>query len=138
VLRCPGIYGPDRGVHVRLLRGDYRLPGDGSRSLSRIHVEDLAALLLATADGEGGAFTGRTFVVGDLRPAPHREVVEYLCAAYGVPWPASVPLESVHATLRADREVDGSRALSELGVRLRFPTYREGMSPEATGLARRG
>jgi uncharacterized protein (DUF486 family) len=43
VLRSPGIYGPERGIQVRLLRGDFKLSGDGSRYGSRIHVEDLAA-----------------------------------------------------------------------------------------------
>lgn len=132
VLRCPAIYGPTRGLHARVLCGEHRIPGDGSRFLSRVHVEDLSALVLASA-----RFAGETFVVGDLAPAPHLEVVEYICAAYGVPLPAHVPLESVHESLRADRRIDPSRALQMLGVAPRFPGYRDGMSPEATGLRAR-
>jgi nucleoside-diphosphate-sugar epimerase len=132
VLRSPAIYGPTRGLHARVLRGEHRIPGDGSRFLSRVHVEDLAAFALASA-----AFTGETFVVGDLAPAPHLEVVEYVCAAYGVPLPEHVPLESVHESLRADRRIDPSRALQMLGVAPRFPSYRDGMSPSATGLRSR-
>lgn len=123
VLRCPGIYGPERGIHVRLLRGDYCLPGDGQNVLSRIHVEDLAALLLAAPRAPR-----ETFVVGDLEPAPHAVVVRFLCERYGVPFPPSAPLESVPETLRADRSVDSSRALASLGVTLRYPTFREGMA----------
>lgn len=123
VLRCPGIYGPDRGIHVRLLRGDYRLPGDGQNVLSRIHVEDLAALLLAAPRAPGD-----TFVVGDLEPAPHALVVRFLCERYGVPFPPSAPLDSVSETLKADRSVDSSRALASLGVTLRYPSFREGMA----------
>ena len=63
VLRAPGIYGPERGIHVRLARGDFKLSADGSRYSSRIHVEDLAELLLASA-----TTPGETFVVGDLEP----------------------------------------------------------------------
>lgn len=127
VLRCPGIYGPERGVHVRLLRGDYRLPGDGTRSFSRIHVDDLAELILAAPSSPG-----ETFVVGDTEPATHAEVVGWLVSVYGVAFPASIPLDLVHETLRADRAVDGSRALRQLGVRLAYPTYREGMAPPLT------
>jgi nucleoside-diphosphate-sugar epimerase len=127
VLRCPGIYGPDRGLHKRIERGEHKIPGDGSRTLSRIHVEDLAVLILASA-----AARAETFVVGDLQPAPHIEVVRFICAERSLPLPPAVPLESVHESLRADRSVDSTRALAKLGVTLRFPTYREGMSVTAT------
>jgi nucleoside-diphosphate-sugar epimerase len=132
VLRCPALYGSDRGLHVRILRGEHRIPGDGTRYLSRIHVEDLAQLVL----GSGGIaeLRGQTLLVGDLEPAPHGDVVRFICEAYGVPMPPFVPLESVHESLRADRRVDASRALTRLGVTLRFPSYRDGMAPTATGL----
>lgn len=130
VLRSPAIYGPDRGLHVRVLGGEHRIPGDGSRTLSRIHVEDLAALLLAAR-----AVTGETFVVGDAEPAPHLDVVRFVCETYGVPLPESVPLGDVHDSLRADRAVDGTRALAVLRVTLRYPSYRDGMTSRATGRA---
>jgi len=129
VLRCPGIYGPDRGLHMRILRGEHRIPGDGSRTLSRIHIDDLAAFVLATSETRG-----ETFVVGDLAPAPHIEVVRFVCEAYGVPLPPSVPWHEVHESLRADRQVDASRARDRLGVTLGFPSFREGMAPSATGI----
>jgi nucleoside-diphosphate-sugar epimerase len=122
VLRSPGIYGAERGIHVRLRRGDFKLSGDGSRYGSRIHVEDLAALLLASA-----ATPGETFVVGDLEPCRQRDMVTWLCHQLNLPFPASAPLSEVHETLRRNRRVDSSRALERLGVTLRFPTYREGL-----------
>ncbi len=131
VLRCPGIYGPERGLHRRVLGGEHRIPGDGSRTLSRIHVVDLAELLLAAWRAPG-----ETFVVGDLAPAPHVDVVRFICETYGAPMPPSVAIGDVHDSMRADRRIDGSRALARLGVTLRFPSYREGMSAEATGIAR--
>lgn len=123
VLRCPGIYGATRGLHHRVQRGEHTIPGDGSRTLSRIHVEDLASFVLAAADKRG-----ETYVVGDREPAPHIEVVRFICERYGLPLPPSLPWEAVHESLRADRAVDPSRALRELGVTLRFPSYREGMT----------
>ena len=137
VLRCPGIYGPTRGLHMRILRGEHRIPGDGSRTLSRIHIEDLASFILGAGElrGRSGARApGATFVVGDLEPAPHIDVVRYVCDTYGVPLPPALPWEEVHETLRADRAVDSSYARQQLGVVLRYPSYREGMAPAATGI----
>lgn len=124
VLRAPGIYGPDRGLHVRVRTGKHELPGDGSGFTSRIHVDDLAELLLAC-----DAVRGETFVVGDLEPARQRDVVRWICDEYGCPFPPSVPPARVHETLRRNRRVDPSRALERLGVTLRYPTFRAGMQP---------
>jgi nucleoside-diphosphate-sugar epimerase len=130
VLRSAAIYGPTRGLHMRVTRGEHKLPGDGSLMLSRIHVEDLAAFALAAADCK----PADTFVIGDAEPAPHRDVVRFVCETYGCPMPQSVPLDSVHASLQADRAVDSSRARARLGVTLQYPSYRDGMAPQATGL----
>ncbi len=122
VLRAPGIYGPDRGLHVRVSTGKHQLPGEGRGFVSRIHVDDLAALLLAS-----DAVRGETFVVGDLEPAAQRDVVAWICEEYGCAFPPSVPPEQVHETLRRDRRIDPTRALRVLGVTLRHPSFRSGM-----------
>lgn len=124
VLRAPGIYGRERGLHVRLMQGKHSLPGDGAGYVSRIHVEDLAELLLAS-DAE--AVRGETFVVSDLDPVRQRDICAWICAEYGLPFPPSVAPERVHETLRRNRRVDPSRVLATLGVTLRYPSYRDGM-----------
>jgi nucleoside-diphosphate-sugar epimerase len=123
VLRSPGIYGAERGIHVRLARGDFKLSGDGSRYGSRIHVQDLATLLLASA-----TTPGETFVVGDLEPCPQRELVAWLCARLALPFPASAELSEVHETLRRNRRIDPSRALERLAVTLKYPSYRHALN----------
>jgi nucleoside-diphosphate-sugar epimerase len=125
ILRSPAIYGRERGLHRRIARGDHRIPGDGSQILSRIHVEDLATLILATR-----TVRGETFVVGDLAPSPHIDVVRFICESQGLPLPAFAALGEQPDSLRANRAIDASRALRVLGVRLRYPTFREGMAPE--------
>jgi nucleoside-diphosphate-sugar epimerase len=119
ILRCPAIYGPDRGLHVRVREGKHRIPGDGTQHVSRIHVDDLVSCILAAKPG--------TFVVGDRDPAPHLEVVRFVCEKYGAPLPPFVPLDQVDETLRHDRQVDSSHALATLGVTLKYPSYRDGM-----------
>lgn len=128
ILRAPGIYGPERGLHLRVVRGEHRIPGDGARFASRIHVDDLATLILASA-----AVRGETFIVGDLEPAPQIDVVRWICEEWGCPMPPSVPPETVHETLRYSRRIDPRRALAVLGVTLRYPSYRNGMRRAESG-----
>lgn len=124
VLRSPAIYGPDRGLHVRVVQGKHTLAGRGDNVLSRIHADDLATLLLAQPERHG-----QTYVVGDGGRESQREVVQWICEQYDVPFPASVPPDQVHPSLRVSRCIDPSRALRELGVTLRWPSFREGMAP---------
>lgn len=125
VLRPPAIYGPTSGLHIRLRKGDFKIPGDGSNMVSRIHVDDLATIILQ-------AFAKKkardTFVVGDLKPASHQEIAKWLCEKMDIPMPPNVPLEDAGRHQRASREVDASRALSEFEVTLKYPTYKEGFA----------
>ena len=106
---------------MRIREGKHRIPGDGSQHVSRIHVEDLVSFILAALEVPG------TFVIGDRDPAPHLEVVRFVCEKYGVPLPPFAPLDQVDETLRHDRRVDPSFALEKLRVTLRYPSYRDGM-----------
>lgn len=125
VLRAPGLYDFSYGLHLRLLSGQYRLPGDGSNYVSRIHLEDLSRLIVASF---ARAQPGSTYVVGDLKPSTHIEVVKWLCAELKLPMPEKQPLSEANPTLRGNRQVNARKILSDLQVSLSFPTYVEGFS----------
>jgi len=123
VLRAPGIYGPERGVHIRLRAGAFHMIGDGEAFISRIHVDDLAGLALAAcARGRPGA----THVVGDLGPSSQRALLEFLCGHMGLPLPPSTARHAAHESLRGSRQVDPRKALRALSYTLRFADYRTG------------
>lgn len=123
VLRPAAIYGPGRGVHVSIPAGRYRMAGDGSAWVSRIHVDDLAALVeAALCSRVGGAWP-----VADEEPARQRDIAAFVCALLGCAMPACAPPEQLHRTLRADRRVDGRAVFRAHGLRLRYPSYRTGI-----------
>lgn len=124
VLRAPGLYGPDGGMHKRIAAGTYKLPGDGTNFVSRIHLDDLGRMIVAAFDSD--RLQSRTFVVGDLKPSTQLEVAQWLCARLNLPLPQSVPLEEVDVTLRGNRQVDSRETLDILGVKLIYPSYVEG------------
>jgi nucleoside-diphosphate-sugar epimerase len=73
ILRAAAIYGPGRGVHVAIREG--RLPRSaGSGIVSRIHVEDLAALSEAAMLSEA---TG-AWPVADDAPCASSEIAQFL------------------------------------------------------------
>lgn len=134
-LRAAGIYGPGRGLHRRLIEGSYRLPGDGSRVVSRVHVEDLAAMALGCL---GKGLRGEVFVAADDAPVPQVEVVRGLCGWLGLPMPAAVALDAAPETLRHDRAVANAQVKRALGMALAYPSWREGFAQclAAEGVAR--
>ncbi len=127
VIRAPGIYGRGNGLHQRLLSATYRLPGDGSNYVSRIHVDDLSAMILSALLLNRKQ---QVFLSGDSKPTTHREIVEWLVKRLNLPFPESMPLDQCHYTQRGNRRVDASKSLAELGTVLKYPTYVEGYTCE--------
>ncbi len=124
ILRPAAIYGPGRGVHVSMAEGRYTLMGDGSNTISRIHVDDLASVAYAALRAE---LTG-AFPVADEHPCPSREIAEYCAVQFGWPMPASVSEAEVPVSRRTNRRVNGRSIFARLGVRIAYPTYREGIA----------
>ena len=123
VVRAPAIYGPGRGLHLRLARREVRGVSTGANAISRVHVDDLAAALFALLESRS---RGQVFVMGDLEPSPNAEVVRWICDALAIAPPPFEPVEAVDETLRHDRRADSARIRGELGLALAYPTYREG------------
>jgi len=127
LLRSAAIYGPGRGLHVRLAREGHTIAeGAGAfQVISRIHVEDLARLALAALAQNP---KGETFVVADNAPVPQIEVIDWLCENLRLAPPLRAPLQALPETLRHDRSIDGHKIQRVLGVSLLYPTYREGFT----------
>jgi nucleoside-diphosphate-sugar epimerase len=124
-LRVAGIHGPGRGLVDRIRAGKYRVLGDGRMHVSRIHVDDLVeAIIRAGRSGVAGPVN-----VADDDPAPIGEVADALAARLGVPPPARIDPSTVDpevaGMLMADRRIDNTRMKRELGVVLRYPSWRE-------------
>jgi nucleoside-diphosphate-sugar epimerase len=123
VLRPAAIYGPGRGVQVSIPRGDFRLMGSGENYVSRIHVDDLAAMAEAALLCDAGG----AWPVADDEPARSREVAEFVCGLLGCVMPVTARAGELHETRSADRRVDGRAARALLDVQLRYSSFRSGI-----------
>ena len=72
--------------------------------------------------------------VADDYPAPPDEVIAYAAELARLPIPPAVPFEEADLTPMARSFYEGNRRISnaliksELGVALRYPTYRDGLA----------
>ncbi|MBS0527024.1 MAG: SDR family oxidoreductase [Proteobacteria bacterium] len=132
LFRLPGIYGPGRSAIDQVKAGTARRIDKPGQVFSRIHVEDIAATVLAAiAQPSPGAL----YNVADDLPASTADVIAYACELLAVPVPPLVPWAEIAPTMSAmarsfyaeNRRVRNDRIKRELGVRLRYPTYREGL-----------
>ncbi|SJZ81833.1 Nucleoside-diphosphate-sugar epimerase [Enhydrobacter aerosaccus] len=142
IFRLPGIYGPGRSAIDQVLSGTARRIDKPGQVFSRIHVADIATAVLA-AMSRGGP--GAIYNLADDLPASSAEVTAFACELLGVPRPPLLPWEQVAPTMSAmarsfyaeNRRVRNDRMKRELGVALRYPTFREGLQAIAAELPAR-
>jgi nucleoside-diphosphate-sugar epimerase len=132
IFRLPGIYGPGRSAIDQVKAGTARRIDKPGQVFARIHVEDLASTVLAAISWPRA---GAIYNVADDLPASTADVVAFACELLGKDVPAAIPWREIEPSLSAmarsfyleNRRVRNDRIKRELGVTLRYPTYREGL-----------
>lgn len=130
IFRLAGIYGPGRNQLVALRKGEARRIVKPGQVFSRIHVDDVAGVLEASI---ARPHPGRCYNVCDDEPAPPQEVIACAADILGLPVPAEIPFERAKLTglsrsfYDESKRVSNRRIKEELGYRLAYPTYREGL-----------
>lgn len=131
VFRLAGIYGPGRGPFSKVLNGTARRVIKPGQVFSRTHVEDIAQVLAASVDRPN---PGTAYNVCDNDPAPPQDVIEHAAILLGLPVPEAVAFEDadMHPMARGfyaeNKKVRNTRITRDLGVVLKYPTYREGLA----------
>ncbi|HBS57211.1 MAG TPA: epimerase [Stenotrophomonas sp.] len=130
VFRLPGLYGPGRNALLQLAEGRARHVVRPGLVFNRLHVEDLAAVVIAamqrpTRDG--------LYLPADDEPAPPQDVLAFAAQLGGFPLPAAVAWDdpAVSATLRrfyaSNKRIDSRGTREALAWVPKFATYREGL-----------
>jgi nucleoside-diphosphate-sugar epimerase len=131
ILRLAGIYGPGQNALVQIARGTARRIVKPGQVFNRIHVGDIAQAIDA-------AFTRRAsgiFNVADDEPTPPADPITFAAQLMGVEPPPAIPFDQAALTMspmalsfwQECRRVKNDKLKRELGVSLRYPTYREGL-----------
>ncbi len=131
VFRLAGIYGPGRNALDTVRSGQARRIVKPGQVFSRIHVADIAQVLRASM---ARPRPGAVYNVCDDDPAPPADVIAFACDLLGVPPPPPVPIEHAELSDMAlsfyadNKRVSNQRIKQELGVRLLYPSYRDGLA----------
>jgi nucleoside-diphosphate-sugar epimerase len=133
VFRLAGIYGPGRNALVDARRGESRRILKPGQVFSRVHVDDIAAVLAASIARPN---PGAVYNVCDNEPAPGEAVVAYAYRLLGLEPPPAVPFEQAVSMMSEmarsfyadNKRVRNDRIKRELGVILRYPDYRAGLA----------
>jgi len=132
ILRVAGIYGPGRIPMDRIVGRHPLLCEAEAGYTNRIHADDLARICLAAldsgedgdifnvCDGETGKMTDYFNAITDLLGMERLPQV-HLNEARGVMTPL------MFSYMTESRRIDNSRMLAKLGIRLQYPTLREGL-----------
>jgi nucleoside-diphosphate-sugar epimerase len=140
VFRLAGIYGPGRNPFVKLAEGRAQRIVKPGQVFNRIHADDIAAVLAASLDRPR---PGAVYNVADDEPAPPQDVTALAAAMAGVAPPPEMPFEEAAMSPMArsfygeNKRVRNRLITGELGVRLAYPTYREGLAGLKDGEAGR-
>lgn len=130
IFRLAGIYGPGRGPFEKVRDGTARRIHKAGQVFSRIHVDDIAKVLHAALLRPNPGI----YNVCDDDPASPEDILGLAAEMLGLPPPPIVPYEQAEMTPMArsfyaeNKRVRNDRIKTVLGVKLDFPTYREGLA----------
>ncbi len=141
IFRLAGIYGPGRSPIDRIQAGDARRIVKPGQVFNRIHVDDIAQTVAAAIFQQRAGAGTRIFNAADDEPAPPQDVILYAAELLGAPPPPEIPFEAAELSPMARSFYTGNKRMRndkikrELGVVLKYATYREGLRALAQGVA---
>lgn len=131
IFRLSGIYGPDRNSLASVRAGTARRIIKPGHYFSRIHVDDIVSILWASMQQPA---IGEIYNVADDMPSASHEPLDYAAKRLGVEPPTAIPFEQAELSpmmqsfYAANRRISNQKIKEALGIKLAYPSYKEGLS----------
>ena len=134
ILRLAGLYGPGRVLRrtKELLAGN-PIEAVKDRYLNLIHIDDAAAIVIAA---ETHARPPRTYIVADGHPVRYCDYITHLAKLLNIANPQfreQMYWQTEKNRRSGKKRVSNVRMRTELGVQLKFPTYKDGLDAVFAG-----
>ena len=127
VLRLAGIYGPDRLPRRAAIEAGESLATPADGYLNLIHVEDGVQAILAAESSET---LPPLLVVADGQPVLRGTYFEEMARLLDAPAPLFKPPDPASPVAQratGNKRISNQRLLKELGLSLKYPSFREGL-----------
>ncbi len=130
VFRLAGIYGPGRNALLKVADGTAKRIIKQGQVFNRVHTADIAQILWAAIEHP---HRNAIYNVADDEPGPPQDVITYAAELLGREPPPDTPFDIADLNPMArsfyedNKRIRNNRIKTDLGVTLRYPTFRHGL-----------
>jgi nucleoside-diphosphate-sugar epimerase len=130
LFRLAGIYGPGRNALQSVRDGTAKRVIREGQIFSRIHVDDIAGILLASINRPNA---GAAYNVADDEPCPPQDVIAFAAELLGMEPPPEIDFEDANLSAMArsfyadSKRVSNAKVKRDLGYEFKWPDYRLGL-----------
>ena len=130
IFRLAGIYSNEFNILKRLKIGKVQIVDKKNHFFSRIHVEDIANILIKSLDNFKN---NEIYNICDDKPASQSEVAYFGAKLLNLQQPNQVKLEEVESEMlqnfyKDSKKVDNKKMKNFFNYNLKYPTYKEGLN----------
>jgi nucleoside-diphosphate-sugar epimerase len=129
IFRLAGIYGPNRNIKERLIKGLVKNIFKEGQFFSRIHVEDIANILNLSMNN---ITKNEIYNLADDFSCNLDVIIEYLCEKNNLIKPAQIDFDDMSLDFKKEsfflenKRVDNSLLKKDLLKNLKYPSFKEG------------
>ena len=129
IFRLAGIYGPNRNIKERLIKGLVKNIFKEGQFFSRIHVEDIANILNLSMNN---ITKNKIYNLADDFSCNLNVIIEYLCEKNSLIKPAQIDFDDMGLDYKKEsfflenKRVDNSLVKKDLLKSFKYPSFKEG------------
>ena len=129
IFRLAGIYGPNRNIKERLIKGLVKNIFKKGQFFSRIHVEDIANILNLSMNN---ITKNKIYNLADDFSCNLNVIIEYLCEKNSLIKPAQIDFDDMSLDYKKEsfflenKRVDNSLVKKDLLKSFKYPSFKEG------------
>ena len=129
IFRLAGIYGPNRNIKERLIKGLVKNIYKEGQFFSRIHVEDIANILNLSMNN---ITKNKIYNLADDFSCNLNVIIEYLCEKNSLIKPAQIDFDDMSLDYKKEsfflenKRVDNSLVKKDLLKNFKYPSFKEG------------
>ena len=130
IFRLSGIYSNQYNILTRLKSGEAKIINKKNHFFSRIHVEDIANILLSSLNQFK---KNEVYNISDDKPASAEEVAMYGVKLLGVSKPKTIEISEIESEMlksfyKESKKVNNKKMKIFFNYKLKYPTYVEGLN----------